>query len=314
MSKSPDAFRTISEVADWLGTPTHVLRFWESRFSQVKPVKRAGGRRYYRPTDMALLGGIKKLLHEDGMTIRGVQKLLREEGVKHVAALSQVIDDIPAEPEQPVTDETVEGVAQPVPDAPDQPTVGETQPDESAAASAAPNEPEVTEPIAPAEAEPAVDAVAAGVGADEATGAELSDMPMFKATQDENKAPPSSDETTVTAAEENTAYADAAVTSPEENVTVTEVPVGHETPPSATESEQAETRAQDPPADPTPEPAKLPNFLENWQEPPQPPDGPTPGETVLSAISTGQKAAPGDLAPIVEQLNALRARMSSDRA
>ncbi len=71
MEKSRDAFRTISEVADWLGTPTHVLRFWESRFSQVKPVKRAGGRRYYRPADMELLGGIKKLLHDDGLTIRG---------------------------------------------------------------------------------------------------------------------------------------------------------------------------------------------------------------------------------------------------
>ncbi|MCI2393334.1 MerR family transcriptional regulator [Aliiroseovarius sediminis] len=90
--KSPDAFRTISEVADWLGVPTHVLRFWESRFSQVKPVKRAGGRRYYRPNDMELLGGIRKLLHEDGMTIRGVQKLLREEGIKHVAAMSPPLD------------------------------------------------------------------------------------------------------------------------------------------------------------------------------------------------------------------------------
>ncbi|MGJ8583042.1 MAG: MerR family transcriptional regulator [Marinosulfonomonas sp.] len=92
MKKSPDAFRTISEVAEWLGTPTHVLRFWESRFSQVKPVKRAGGRRYYRPSDMELLGGIKRLLHDDGMTIRGVQKLLREEGVRHVAGLSAPID------------------------------------------------------------------------------------------------------------------------------------------------------------------------------------------------------------------------------
>ena len=91
--KSPDAFRTISEVAEWLGVPTHVLRFWESRFSQVKPVKRAGGRRYYRPADMELLGGIRKLLHDDGMTIRGVQKLLREEGVKHVAAMSPALDD-----------------------------------------------------------------------------------------------------------------------------------------------------------------------------------------------------------------------------
>jgi DNA-binding transcriptional MerR regulator len=88
MEKSPDAFRTISEVADWLGVPTHVLRFWESRFPQVKPVKRAGGRRYYRPSDMELIGGIKRLLHDDGMTIRGVQKLLREKGVKHVASFS----------------------------------------------------------------------------------------------------------------------------------------------------------------------------------------------------------------------------------
>src|SRR6056297_3561701 len=92
MGKSADAFRTISEVADWLETPAHVLRFWESKFSQVKPVKRAGGRRYYRPTDMLLLGGIKKLLHDDGMTIKGVQKVLREQGVKHVAALSQPLE------------------------------------------------------------------------------------------------------------------------------------------------------------------------------------------------------------------------------
>jgi len=90
--KSPEAFRTISEVAEWLGVPTHVLRFWESRFSQVKPVKRAGGRRYYRPADMELLGGIRKLLHEDGMTIRGVQKLLREKGVRHVAEMSPPLD------------------------------------------------------------------------------------------------------------------------------------------------------------------------------------------------------------------------------
>ena len=93
MSKSRDAFRTISEVADWLDTPAHVLRFWESKFTQVKPVKRAGGRRYYRPTDMELLGGIKKLLHDDGMTIKGVQKVLRDRGVKHVSALSQQIEE-----------------------------------------------------------------------------------------------------------------------------------------------------------------------------------------------------------------------------
>ncbi|MBW7920826.1 MAG: MerR family transcriptional regulator [Rubellimicrobium sp.] len=88
MSKSDDAFRTIGEVSDWLGAPAHVLRFWESKFAQIRPVKRAGGRRYYRPEDVALLGGIKFLLHEEGMTIKGVQKLLREQGVRHVAALS----------------------------------------------------------------------------------------------------------------------------------------------------------------------------------------------------------------------------------
>lgn len=97
MKKSPDAFRTISEVADWLDVPAHVLRFWESRFAQIKPVKRAGGRRYYRPNDMLLIGGIKKLLHDDGMTIRGVQKLLREEGVRHVSALSRPLDEFGGE-------------------------------------------------------------------------------------------------------------------------------------------------------------------------------------------------------------------------
>lgn len=90
MEKSAEAFRTISEVSELLQTPAHVLRFWESRFTQVKPVKRAGGRRYYRPADLALLGGIKRLLHDDGMTIRGVQKVLRERGIRHVAALSEI--------------------------------------------------------------------------------------------------------------------------------------------------------------------------------------------------------------------------------
>ena len=93
MAKSRDAFRTISEVSEWLDTPAHVLRFWESKFSQVKPVKRAGGRRYYRPEDMELLAGIKTLLHEQGMTIKGAQKLLREKGVKHVASLGPGLDD-----------------------------------------------------------------------------------------------------------------------------------------------------------------------------------------------------------------------------
>ena len=107
-AKSPDAFRTISEVADWLDRPAHVLRFWESKFPQVKPVKRAGGRRYYRPDDMLLLGGIKKLLHDDGMTIKGVQKIMREQGVKYVSGMSQALDDAPLATE-PASD-AVDGV------------------------------------------------------------------------------------------------------------------------------------------------------------------------------------------------------------
>lgn len=92
-SKSPQAFRTIREVADWLGVEAHVLRFWESKFSQIKPVKRAGGRRYYRPADMRLVGGIKVLLHDQGLTIRGVQKMIREDGLSHVSALSPALEE-----------------------------------------------------------------------------------------------------------------------------------------------------------------------------------------------------------------------------
>mgnify|MGYP000267873677 CR=1 FL=1 len=92
MSKSPDAFRTISEVADWLEIQAHVLRFWESKFTQVKPVKRAGGRRYYRPNDMLLLGGIQHLLHEEGLSIKDTQALIREKGVQHVQSLSKPLE------------------------------------------------------------------------------------------------------------------------------------------------------------------------------------------------------------------------------
>ncbi|SIP90512.1 MerR HTH family regulatory protein [Rhizobium sp. RU35A] len=88
MDKSPDAFRTISEVADDLDLPQHVLRFWETRFPQIKPMKRGGGRRYYRPEDVDLLKGIRHLLYDHGYTIKGVQKLLRTNGNKFVAAIA----------------------------------------------------------------------------------------------------------------------------------------------------------------------------------------------------------------------------------
>jgi DNA-binding transcriptional MerR regulator len=87
VDKAPDAFRTISEVADDLDVPQHVLRFWETRFREIKPMKRGGGRRYYRPDDVDLLRGIRHLLYGEGYTIRGVQRILREHGLKFVQAV-----------------------------------------------------------------------------------------------------------------------------------------------------------------------------------------------------------------------------------
>lgn len=89
MDKAPDAFRTISEVAADLDIPQHVLRFWETRFSQIKPMKRSGGRRYYRPDDVDLLRGIRHLLYSEGYTIRGVQRILKEHGIKSVQSLTE---------------------------------------------------------------------------------------------------------------------------------------------------------------------------------------------------------------------------------
>ena len=115
MDKSPDAFRTISEVADDLDLPQHVLRFWESRFSQIKPMKRGGGRRYYRPDDVALLRGIRHLLYGQGYTIKGVQRILREQGIRFVQSVweagaqqpqadsadLEALEELEAEPEAP---------------------------------------------------------------------------------------------------------------------------------------------------------------------------------------------------------------------
>lgn len=98
ITKSPDAFRTISEVSDELDLPQHVLRFWETRFAQIKPLKRGGGRRYYRPDDVDLLRGIRHLLYDDGYTIRGVQRLLKENGNKYVIAFGR--GEYPELPEQ----------------------------------------------------------------------------------------------------------------------------------------------------------------------------------------------------------------------
>lgn len=85
MAKSPNAFRTISEAADEIGVPQHVLRFWETKFGFVTPLKRAGGRRFYRPQDVVLLKGVRRLLHDEGLTIKGVQRLHKDQGLKRIA-------------------------------------------------------------------------------------------------------------------------------------------------------------------------------------------------------------------------------------
>ena len=138
MSKSPDAFRTISEVAEWLEIQAHVLRFWESKFTQVKPVKRAGGRRYYRPSDMLLLGGIQHLVHDKGLSIKDAQAMIREQGVQAIQALSRPLEGEEAAPPAPEAQESVWD---------DRPR---TSPETVAAAQAAPRmNPEVAPEIAP---------------------------------------------------------------------------------------------------------------------------------------------------------------------
>lgn len=89
MAKGPEAFRTISEAADELHVAQHVLRFWETRFAFIRPMKRAGGRRFYRPADIVVLAGVRRLLHDQGLTIKGVQKLHREQGIKALVAAGQ---------------------------------------------------------------------------------------------------------------------------------------------------------------------------------------------------------------------------------
>jgi DNA-binding transcriptional MerR regulator len=89
VSKGPDAFRTISEAAEELNVPQHVLRFWETKFAFIRPMKRAGGRRFYRPQDIAVLRGVRRLLHDEGYTIKGVQRLHREQGIAHLVAAGQ---------------------------------------------------------------------------------------------------------------------------------------------------------------------------------------------------------------------------------
>lgn len=114
LDKSPDAFRTISEVAEDLDLPQHVLRFWETRFAHIKPLKRGGGRRYYRPDDIDLLKGIRHLLYGEGYTIKGVQRILKEEGIRFVQAVGRGEESVAAprpEPRETAAEEDEEFLA-----------------------------------------------------------------------------------------------------------------------------------------------------------------------------------------------------------
>lgn len=115
MAKDTNAFRTISEVAEELKLPQHVLRFWETRFSQIRPLKRGGGRRYYRPEDIDLLRGIRHLLYGQGYTIKGVQKILKDQGVRHVSLIWRDMDDVPVDELQQETAEAPAQVSSEVP-------------------------------------------------------------------------------------------------------------------------------------------------------------------------------------------------------
>ena len=175
MAKSPQAFRTISEVSGALDVPAHVLRFWETKFAQVKPVKRGGGRRYYRPEDVDLLTGIRDLLYVDGLTIKGVQKILREQGVRAVAGRAAGVQ--PPETAEP-DDDAPDG------DAPGAPPSSDTIPAPAAAPEIksalprpVPAAPGPAAPLPDAEAASLRDAVAAAVTRLEALHGRLSADP-----------------------------------------------------------------------------------------------------------------------------------------
>ena len=102
MVKGPEAFRTISEAAEELGVQQHVLRFWETKFSFIRPMKRAGGRRFYRPQDIEVLGHVRRLLHDDGYTIKGVQKLHKEQGIRRLLDATPL--DVPPTADEPGTE------------------------------------------------------------------------------------------------------------------------------------------------------------------------------------------------------------------
>lgn len=288
MSKSADAFRTISEVADWLGVQPHVLRFWESKFTQVKPVKRAGGRRYYRPHDMMLLGGIRKLLHDDGLTIKGVQKIMREEGMAYVADLSPALDE-----ELGVIDL---GAPEPEPAAPtldpDQPDMFAAPPPQDAPQDAAPLEHETPEPPATPDA-----AVSAEHMPDAPTSPEhAADVPETPGPTADAEAPPEHAADAATNPERAADEAPMMEDAPQQSASVTALPRFLHRPPAEqawteeAEPEQAEPKQAEPEQAERAQTGDTP--AEAAQTPPAPPEDPAPPSADLPGFLTERAAPP----------------------
>lgn len=300
MAKSADAFRTISEVADWLETPAHVLRFWESKFSQVKPVKRAGGRRYYRPADMELLGGIKKLLHDDGMTIKGVQKVLREQGVKHVTALSPPLEPglesyIEAEPLAVVQDDPPAEAAQIV-DVPPEIEAEEPAAEPTPAPTAEP-------PMAAASDTDAVDMPAPeslDVADTEAESADAPDAGPIEADADAAQA---------------TAPEAAAPVMPSFSHRRTQSDTTQQEPPEPSTTSDAEEDIAQQPSSPTPAPAPLKPA--DVTVPDDPSDSIDAGTGLLTRLSTWQAAMSPDkrerIQTLMDRLREVSSRSANGR-
>lgn len=292
MSKSPDAFRTISEVADWLGIQAHVLRFWESKFTQVKPIKRAGGRRYYRPADMLLLGGIKRMLHDDGLTIKGVQKVLREEGMNYVAAMSAPLDELTqAEFAEAPTNATIDAVASP-PDPESSEKIENVVLPFDAARAAETEQPEALQ-TAPEDHEPAE------IGVEDATqedGAQEDGAQPAENKQVDPETQPILDAATDIAPQSGDAKPAAADTRPEDT----------------TPSRQTATPTQDAPQDaPKPKPRIIDVSIDFAEE-----DIPAKAGAVSSARNLRKLSpdAAADIAPLLSRLSKLRAAMGSGRS
>jgi len=290
MPKSPDAFRTISEVAEWLEIQAHVLRFWESKFTQVKPIKRAGGRRYYRPNDMLLLGGIKRLLHEDGLTIKGVQKVLREEGMGHVAALSAPLDGV-TQDDLDAGGDTIDMTPAPMQEDAEQTHEGVVLPFEQRGSKAA--------KPAPVEApETHVEAVSAPEMSAEDTPPLPTDEPTLDATE------PEPEETTVTPADSS---AEDGATLPgflRHPMTDAPVPPSDNTPDEAPDATQTRAPDQDAPAptiDSTPEAAPEDSTAETLEAETRDVEAPEINEAPKAPIVAGPKPRVIDLPPLTAE-------------